>query len=217
MNQLVITIIVILLPGILAAVIFDKITTHSKWGSFKFGLYSLVLGIFCYSSLQLLYLMMDIYSKLTMPDQWSWLSIWNYALTSKDELKATEIFYSSLLSLPVALLASYTINQKLINKLARTLKVSQKFGDENLYSYYLNSKDVNWVYVRDEDQKITYQGMIFSFSEAETYQELVLSEVSVYRTEDSKFLYELPSIYLCRAIGKFTIEAIPEAALGEDK
>lgn len=56
MNQLVVTIIIILLPGIIATVICDKIVVHSKWTTFKFSLYSFVLGFVTYALLQIVFL-----------------------------------------------------------------------------------------------------------------------------------------------------------------
>jgi len=196
-------------PGILSAIIYDKITTHSKWDSFKFSLYSLVLGIFSYCFLQGFYLAYDIVLAFKTPENWSWLTIWKHALAAESSINAREILGATLVSLPVALTASYIINHKIFNKLAKTLRVSQKFGDENLFSYYLNSKDVDWIYLRDQDEDITYQGRVISFSEGESGQEIVLSDVSVYQTEDSKLLYEIPSIYICKPFGKLLIEAIP--------
>ena len=46
-------------------------------------------------------------------------------------------------------------------------------------------------------------------------QEIVLSEVTVYRYEDSAELYSVPTIYLNKKLGQFIIEAIPENLLGE--
>lgn len=209
MSQLLVTLVVILFPGILSAIIYDKITTHSKWDSFKFSLYSLVLGIFSYSFLQAIYLVSDIVKSLDLPETWTWLSIWQHALEPNGSINASEIFGAAIVSLPVALASSYIINHKLFNKLAGLLRVSQKFGDENLFSYYLNSKDVDWIYVRDQEDDITYQGRIVSFSEGEHCQELVLTEVSVFQTTDSKLLYEIPSIYICKKFGSFIIESIP--------
>ncbi|HZF31336.1 MAG TPA: hypothetical protein VE907_19625 [Gammaproteobacteria bacterium] len=54
MNQLAVVVIVVLFPGILAATVADKLTVHSKWDSFKFALYSFLLGVLTYSVLQIL-------------------------------------------------------------------------------------------------------------------------------------------------------------------
>ena len=215
MNQLVVTLILILMPGIVAAIISDKLTNHSQWGSFKFSLYSMTLGVGCYALLQVTTYLVDIASSLSFKSiSWTNLQIWNSALNGGSDIAAWEICTAALLALPVAFFASWLINFKFFNKLAQKLRVSNKFGDENLYSYYLNAQEIDWVYVRDVENNLTYQGRVVSHSENDNVQEIVLSEVSVFRYEDSAPLYEVPTIYLSREVGKMVIEAIPREFLG---
>lgn len=215
MNQLVVTIIVILLPGIIATVICDKITVHSKWTLFKFSLYTLVLGVFSYTTLQLVYLVLDVFYACGFSSaKWSYLKVWSNATSETPTIPWTEVFLAVVLSFPVAFLVAYLINHKIFNKFAQKIKVSSKYGDENLFSYYLNAKEIDWVYVRDKSQNITYQGRVVSYSENDHIQELVLSEVTVYRYEDSAKFYSVPTIYLCKKMGSFVIEAIPSKLLG---
>lgn len=218
MDQLVVTLIVVLLPGIVATVICDKIAVHSKWTPFKFGVYALVLGVFSYTALQLIYYAIDIITACSFnPEKWSHLNTWKATEADNPEIPANELAYALILSAPIAYLATYVINHKLFNKLAKILKVSAKYGDENLYSYYLNAVEIDWIYVRDKESNLTYQGRVVSYSETETMQELVLSEVTVYRYEDSAELYSVPTIYISKPFGQFVIEAVPKSLLGEVK
>lgn len=215
MNQLVVTLIVILMPGIIATVISDKITIHSKWTSFKFSLYALVLGVFSYIVLQFIYYGIDVFSAEKIAGlHWSHLQIWKAFYGENPAVPAAEVAFAMLLSFPVAFIASYSINHKIFNKIAQALRVSAKYGDENLYSYYLNAKEIDWLYVRDIENNLTYQGRIVMYSETETMQELVLSEVTVFRYEDSEELYSVPTIYITKEIGRFIIEAVPQELLG---
>mgnify|MGYP001198493574 CR=1 FL=1 len=216
MNQLAVTLVVLLLPGIIAAIVFDKITSHSKWDAFKFGLYSLVLGIICYSLEQLICWGADIVRTISKPLEWSILTIWNSALKTESSLSAIEVCVAVLLSLPVAFIASYLMNHKVFNKLAGRLGVSQKFGDENLFSYFMNGKDVAWVYVRDKESGMTYSGDVVSFAENGTCHEVVLADVRVYSYEESDFLYSVQSLYLCRPFGSIVIEAIANKDLVDE-
>ncbi len=216
MNQLVVTLIVILLPGIIATVISDKITVHSKWSSFKFGVYALVLGMLSYGVLQLVYYIYDMLSTCSFgPETWSHLSVWNATVVDNPEIPALELFFASLLSVPVSFMAAFLVNHKVFNKISQRFGVSSKYGDENLFSYYLNAKETDWIYVRDIENNLTYQGRIDSYSEVEDMQELVMSEVTVYRYEDSAELYSVPTLYLTKDIGKFVIEAVPDNLLGD--
>jgi hypothetical protein len=216
MNQLVVTLIIILLPGIIACVICDKITVHSKWTSFKFSLYALVLGIFSYVVLQLFYYLIDLSLSSSINDvEWTHLKIWEASVTENPIVPANEVIWASLLSIPVSFLVAFLINHKIFNKVSQFIGVSTKYGDENLFSYYLNAKEIDWIYIRDFENNLTYQGRIVIYSETDHMQEIVMSEVTVFRYEDSAELYSIPTIYLTKEIGKFVIEAIPKTLLGE--
>ena len=218
MDKIVFPLLVIFLPGIITTIIADKITNHSKWNSFKFGLYSFVLGFFTYASFQIILYSNDII--LGFPSdktiQWSHLHIWNCALNGGTNINAIELIIALIFVLPVALIASWIINYKIFNKIAKLCKISYKYGDENLFSYYLNAKEIDWLYIRDAERNFTYQGRIDTFSENEKVQEIVLSEVTVYNYEDSEELYTLPTLYLCREVGKLIIEQISNDYLGEE-
>jgi hypothetical protein len=55
MNEIAIAVSVIFFPGLISTIIADKVTVHSKsWTSFKYGIYSFVLGVFCYVIVQIL-------------------------------------------------------------------------------------------------------------------------------------------------------------------
>lgn len=211
MNELVVSVIVILLPGIVAAVIADKVAVHSRWSSFKFGLYALVLGVASYVLLQCMLWIINCVMSIFDHDVIHLynLSVWSVEQNGGGAVRAWEVVLASLFSVPVALMASYFVNAKIITRFAQKIGVTGKYGDENLFSYYLNTKEVDWVYVRDSSAGLTYQGRVMSLSENERMQELVLVDVSVFRYTDSALLYSVPSIYLSRPPGAFAIEAIP--------
>lgn len=227
MNSLAVTLAVIMLPGILAAVIADKLVSHDKWSSFKFGLYAFVLGVCSYVLLQGIIWLYDISAYVwacclfswdfSSPVPWVFLSTWRVPTELKPSIAHLELIGALPCSFIIAFIASWTINHKIINKVARKLGISNKYGDENLYSYFLNAKGIDWVYIRDREANLTYQGRIVSYSETETMQELVLSDVSIYSYQDSEHLYDVPSIYLIKEMGKFVIEVTPFDLLEEIK
>jgi hypothetical protein len=107
------------------------------------------------------------------------------------------------------------IQNKVINRIANWLRISEKYGDENLFSFFLNAKEISWVWVRIPSKNLTYEGYRESFSESETMREVVLRDVKVYRYEDSEFLYEIPAIYLCLPVNDIIIE-MPKQPEKED-
>ena len=126
-------------------------------------------------------------------------------------------FIILLISIPLSFIISWIVNYKILNKIGEFFNVSTKYGDENLYSYYLNTNEIDWIYIRDVDNNLTYQGRVFSFSENSNIQEIVLYDVTVYRYEDSAELYHVPTIYLAKKSGSFRIEAVPQEYLKEEK
>lgn len=207
MSQFVVTLIVIMFPGIISAIVADKITNHSKWDAFKFGLYSLVLGILCYALLQALSLVFDFFVDEGLSSRWNWLSIWGRASREDVGINQYEVGLAVVLAVPVAFMASSCINYKIFNKLAGALKVSSKFGDENLFSYFMNGGDIDWVYIRDRNSQLTYEGQVMSFGENESCHEIVLANVKVYTYANSKLCYEVPYMYLCKPFGEIVIES----------
>jgi hypothetical protein len=217
MNELAIAVGVILFPGLITAVICDKITVHSpRWGSFKYSVYSFIFGVSCYVALQGLAYFWGWVAGCFFPTlsfASATLNVWTIATTQRVSIDPSEVFLATVLSPAIAALAAFTVNHKLINRAAQKLRVSSKYGDENLFSFFLNAQDVDWVYVRDIPGKLTYQGRVVSFSEADDMQELVLSEVTVFAYETSDELYSIPLLYLSKARGAFIIEAVPPQLL----
>jgi hypothetical protein len=219
MNELAIAIGVILFPGLITAVICDKITVHSpKWGSFKYSVYSFIFGVSCYVELQVFAYLWNLVAAHAFPTLLlvsPTLDVWTIATTQKASIDPSEVLWATILSPSVAAVAALAVNHKFINRMAQKLRISSKYGDENLFSFFLNAQNIDWVYVRDILNKLTYQGRVVSFSEADDMQELVLSEVTVFSYETSDELYSIPLLYLSKARGAFIIEAVPPELLEE--
>lgn len=217
MNQLAIAVAIIMFPGIIAAVISDKIIVHQpKWDYFKFGIYSFVLGTSCYIFLQIFGYCFDILFSTCFrmnKIQWINLEIWNVISNGNTKLKPLEVFQATMLSFPTAYFASFIANYKILNKISQQLRISDKYGDENLFSFFLNAKEVDWIYVRDIENNLTYEGRVVSYSENDSIQEIVLSNATVYSYKDSEEYYSVPSLYLCKKTGSFMLESIPNELL----
>lgn len=218
MNELAIAVVAILFPGLIATVIADKVVVHSKnWGSFKYSVYSFVLGVSCYLSLQILvwllsnfYFWAENFSALSGD-----LDVWNLLAGKKNFLDFMEISAATCFSPFVALFAAFIVNHKLLNRFAGRLGISSRIGDENLFSYFLDASSTDWVYVRDVERKIIYRGKAGVYSQNATMQELILSHVTVF-SDDLSTSYRVPVVYICRPPGQIIIETIPDDLLMED-
>jgi hypothetical protein len=211
MSELAISIFILIIPGILSLIIISDLVIHKKWEPFFYSLYAIVLGIISYGALQLFAWCLDILRATfySIPISFSILSIWDLNLAKEMRFNVIEILLSSLLAFPLAILICFVINKKIIHSAAVKIGITQKYGDESLFYYFLNSKQVNWVYVRDIDRELVFEGQVKSYSEDDKKQEIVLVNVTVYTYYSPTKLYETESIYLAREHGKFHIELIP--------
>lgn len=191
MSELTLKLIIILIPGAIATLIFGKLILHKDWSSFRFVLYSILFGIVCYLLLQLIINGLNLIICRDLPE----LTIWSN-LSNAYYIPYKEVGYASIFSIAIAFVASMIENRKVINKVAGFLGVSGKYGDENLYSMFLNSKDIEFIYLRDIKNKLTYHGWVKSFSESENVSEIRLCDVAVYNYSDSEYLYEVNEVYL---------------------
>lgn len=210
MNELAISIAVILLPGLIASVICDKIVVHMvRWDAFKYSIYSFIFGVASYILLQFIFYILAAFFRLFPSCHYeiiSTLSVWSIIQNQKQTIVLSEVAFATAISPLVAIAAAWLVNYKILNKISQKIRVSSKFGDENLFSFFLNSKEVNWVYLRDKSASLSYCGQVVSYSECEKIQEIVLSNVKVFDYETSDELYEVSLIYLSNPLGKLVIE-----------
>jgi hypothetical protein len=216
MNELVLLVGIILFPGLISAVVAEKITTRSRpWGALKYGVYSFILGLLSYTLLQLLILFIQVI--FDKPIQYEYLSVWRFIFDPSNQFLLSDVFWATFVSIPLGIIVAAIINHKLVNKIARFFHASFKYGDENLFSYFLNARDTDWVYVRDKEKQLTYQGRVHSHSENLSFQELVLIDVTVYSYDDSVEYYSVPKLYLSKPLGMFIIESVPTRILTNEK
>ncbi len=197
-SQLTIKLIILLIPGGIGAIILERLTVHKPWTSFRFILNAIIIGIFSYLILQIIVLIIyctGFCIKLNMKSYSKDLTIWDN-LNENSAISYFEVIYSSGIGVLLGLLLTKADTKKWLNNFSRKHDISSKYGDENLYSYFLNSKEINYVYIRYIKHNITYLVNVISFSETDEFKELVLSNVSVYSYDKSELLYEIGKIYL---------------------
>jgi len=195
-SELTLKLIILLTPGAIACIIFEKLTIHKKWAPFNFIANSILFGGLSYIVAQLLL-------NICGHDQ-SLDNFWSN-LPSK-EIPFNALKYASIISIFIGFICAGLDNFKIINKFGKYLNLTTKFGDENLYSYFLHADNVNEVYIRDIDKNITYHGLIDSFSETEEFKEIVLRDVKIYDYSSSELMYKLDKIYLSYPKDSIVIE-----------
>ena len=195
-SQLTLKLIILLIPGAIASIIFEKLTIHKKWDAFKFIAHCILLG-------GLSYLLADVICGMPIRDpdfEKFWLNLQEAIIPISVVIKS---LFAAIL---VGFITSALDNYKVVNRLGKFFKFSTKYGDENLYSYFLTSPEVNEIFLHDIANNITYHGMIDSYSETDEFKEIVLRDVKVYVYDTATLAYEINRIYLSRPKDSIIIE-----------
>lgn len=201
MTALTLKLIIIFIPGAIATIIFGKLILHKEWSNFKFILFSVLFGVFSYLILQLIISLFNLCLSRNISD----LTLWS-TLSDAKAIPYFEVLFSSIISIILAFFISYIENNKWIYNFAKRLKISNKYGDENLYSRFLNDSSTEYIYLRDIKNNLTYYGWVKSFSESSQVTEIRLAEVSVYSYSDSDLFYEIDEVYLSLNKSEIIIE-----------
>jgi uncharacterized membrane protein YraQ (UPF0718 family) len=151
---------------------------------------SILLGFFSYFTAQLLSSFQHLF--VTGDPE---LRVWS-VLVGSPNLPFGEIVFATLLAIAIGFVATAIIQKKLVIRVAKYFNATTKFGDENLFSAFLNSPDVQEVYVRLQDKDIVYHGVVHAFSETQEISEILLADVAVYKSTTSELMYEVKQLYL---------------------
>lgn len=156
--------------------------------------------------LELIYFVFNLVLWQSNPGFGNNLHIWETLLKKKDVFHFKEIFYSFLVSIPLGFLISSTLNHKVIITIAQKLRVTRRFGDDDVWTFFLNSPNTEWVFVRDNYKDLTYYGHLDAYSTSYNKREVLLSEVTVYYSSNWEHLYDVNVIFLELEDANFTIE-----------
>jgi len=187
-------------PGIISAILVEKLVTTQTWSDFRFALNALVLGLSCY-----MFYALGLAAILQhWPPNVSLFS----ALGNGQPISYEEVLTVTAIAPLIAFAVSYVIDHHWLNRFAKRWGISKRFGDRDVWSYTFNSSDISnyWVVVRDFDRDLAFEGWANAYAETADENEILLTDVKVYRSSSSEFLYEIESVYLKRKKDDLTIE-----------
>lgn len=118
-----------------------------------------------------------------------------------------EVVWALLIGIVLSIVWLYAARYKLLTRFLQRIGATRKFGDEDVWDYTFNSKDVavEYVHFRDFESECVYAGWVNTFSETDRVRELVLLDV-VISNFDGQELYRTPRLYLARPPDAIHIE-----------
>lgn len=218
-TELVWKLFLLLLPGVVATLMLNQITGSKKMTPFNFMINSALLGIASFIIMELAVSIFNIIRALFSPEiKINWglnLTIWDNLFDNDKEFNKLEIIFSYLLSIPLGVFYGFIISKKLFNKLFQKLKFTHRYGDDDVWSFFLNSPNTQWILVRDKSTNLTYFGSLRAYSDTTEHREILLHDVTVHTSDTWEDLYSSESVYLELEENKFSIE-IPKIQENEN-
>ncbi|ENB2044980.1 MULTISPECIES: hypothetical protein [Vibrio harveyi group] len=202
MSEFVFKLLLLFLPGIICSYFVDTFTNHKERTQFQFVINSYVYGLMAYGSY---WLLVEIFTLVRESDK-STVVFLGYLLGSETTISFKEIFYVCIAALLQAALITYTFTHKLHFRLMQKLKITKKFGELDVWGFFMNSKDVDWITVRDLENNLMYDGWVQAFSDNSKEAEVLLGDVKVYANDTGEYLYDVDSQYLSLDRSKIVIE-----------
>lgn len=206
MDTITLILAVIFLPGIIGARLDAKYASQTKPSQFDMVLNIFVFGISSYVVTYIIY-------KILCLDNYADFNLSQFDLKNKDTLV---LIISNINIIFIAVIASIFLsiswvaikNHKFISRFLQYIKVTYRYGDEDVWDYLLSSNDEPTRYINFRDIKlgITYSGYVEVFSEIPDLRELLLKDVFVYNSETGEELYQMPRLYIAREPKDITLE-----------
>jgi hypothetical protein len=210
-SALVLRLIVIMLPGIVCALLVEKLTIHKPQNEFRFVMNVLLFGFLSYVCLGI---MSGLASWAIGLTPWSpvraKLGFWDSLLDERAPISFLEIGLSVLVAVPLAYAISAFSFRRLASRLGVWLRVTNKFGDEPLfYAELATLKEGTLLSVWHGRNALVYEGTLRSLSKDSGFNEITLQDVIAYKAADMKSEYRLPMCYIACDEKSLVIEVIP--------
>lgn len=209
-TELVWNLFVIFVPGVVATLIIRYITTSRQFTVFEFLIYSAILGIAIFAIMEiccsLYWIVLSVFDRDIFLVKKLNLSIWRRIFSSDGNLNEYEMYLSYLLAIPMGILIGFITSRKVLIRLLQWLHLTSRYGDNDVWSFYLNSPNTKWIFLHDKNENLTYYGKIRAFSDSLESREILLEEVSVYVSDSWQELYCSDAIYLDLRNKEFKIE-----------
>ncbi len=142
LTELTVKLLLLFFPGIICFLLVDALVVHRERKLHEIFLLSFVYGILSY----LLYAITAAgWSRSWPPD----VSIFTSLADKDTAINIADVLFASAVATGLGIAVSVLLNHYWLHDIARSLKITRKFGQANVWSFALNNADVKWATVRD--------------------------------------------------------------------
>ena len=208
LSALTLRVVLLFFPGVVCALIVRALTNRRERATPEFLIDAFVFGV---STYLLLVMVQTGCAALALAAGWpapAKITFFEVLLNETARISWGEIALSAVAALLLGAAVSAIDNYHVLYRVSEKLGISRKFGDPDVWSYFLNSPDIRWVAVRDVATDTLYEGAVEAFSDTGAAPELLLRDVRVSRSSTAAKLYDCNRVYLSRDRSSLVIEQI---------
>lgn len=195
-DSITLRLISLLIPGIIAFGIVVTLAPQRRRTNFTMLLQIFMYGVGSYA---VYYLFAN-----SVPAAWlSYLSVESQPLIFSQEisdlrqnLSFREIVLASICAVLLGLSVTVNVNYSILLRLMEKLKVTNRYGDVDVWSYTMNLPLDAWVTVHDYKRGVVYDGYVEAFSPGGANREILMSRVQVYDADSGEETDRVPTMYL---------------------
>ncbi len=214
-SEFTVRLIIIFMPGLISLFVIEYLVTIREIKLHRVIMYSFLLGIISYLGYYSWIILTTIigmaidYRSLCAAIKVFELNSMDYViinslLNSKavlDFQAFKEIFGASILSFLIGCGFAYTIKYKWLYWIAKRIKLSNKHGDIDVWSFVMNLPEIQrLVIIKDKDRNRIYYGWVAASSYVKDILEIFLENVTIYETQGNKITnkFYTRGLYLTR-------------------
>ena len=199
-------IIFIFLPGILALLISERLTNHPERKPYELVVYALTIGCVAHLVYGLLQPVVNMLGGQLESDRWVDLML--TARADKISIQGQIVIITAAIGTFLGFTVAYAANHSWLHKFARIAHITRKFSDIDVWNYLMNSRNIEWIRLRDHANNLAYLGYVMAFSSEENPRELLLGNVTVFTNDSGQKLYDVNATYLSFAKEDVAIELL---------
>jgi hypothetical protein len=210
-NAFIFKLLIVLIPGFVCFSIVRKIAVYRRDSKKDFGFREIIIVIVYSLIICMFYdLILILVNSLAEKEYPFTLS----KLVDVEMYTAMELALLCFIAIISGYLFSIFETRKLINKIAMSLKITNYYGDTDVWTSFCANKSTNWIYARDHKLDLIYYGLLEQYSDPGEERELIITNVMVF-SKDGEFCYNCPRMYVCRQANDITLET-PQVGKGEE-
>jgi hypothetical protein len=199
-------------PGIACYFLLRKLIGKIGSDAIELFLSIFLLAILCYLAADIFFIGWHGIPHVPWHENYSGFSLIRTIFSDTPKIEDSAVLKTTIFAIPVAGIVSLAYKRKWWNRSCQKLKLTNRFGDEDIFNYLLDGgpDTGRWYTVRDHKEGLIYYGAITLWSDEREDREMILTDVDVYSNVGiASYLYSCASLYVCRNRDDLSIELDP--------